>query len=146
MCGVCTSKCERAQSLDVTAVAATASSPFTVSEMILKELGVWRLDEDNPVQCFRCHNENRVHEMQRRLVQHTCPNSLLVCVKRVHEENSQAEMGVLARHKVVVDEELSLPGMPRMTLCGVVYHSGRTVNGGHYTAACPWNWRAILDV
>ena len=135
VCGVCTSRCERAQSLDVTAVAPTASSPFTVSEMILKELGVWRLDERNRAECSVCC-ERTIHEMQRRLVQHAWPNSLLVCVKRGHGENAQAE-GALVRHKVVVDEELSLlPGMPRMTLCGVVYHSGETVNSGHYTAAC----------
>ena len=29
-----------------------------------------------------------------------------------------------------------MPGWPRMTLCGVVYHSGQTVRTGHYTAAC----------
>ena len=133
MCGNCRASVQKEQSFHVDAVGAGGSSPFTVSEMLLKELGVRRQDLDNMSHCDRCL-VNSVHEFQRQLVH--VPNALLLCVKRLHEDPAEAANGVLARHKLVVEEELSVPGWPRMTLCGVVYHSGQTVRTGHSTAAC----------
>ena len=105
--------------------------PMTVSELFLKEFAPERQDGE-PFRCPRCEC-NRVHVQQRRIVH--APNVLVVQIKRLHVDPAQALDGVLARHRVSVEEALSLRGLPRMVLAGVVYHSGRTAEVGHYVSA-----------
>ena len=74
--------------------------------------------------CPICEREGRgatAHETQRRIL--TAPNVLVVQVRRRAGR----------RLPVAVEEQLELPGLPVMELVGVVYHSGATIDSGHYT-------------
>lgn len=97
---------------------------MTVSDMYLDSCAP--LSEE--AHCERC-NADAAHRSQSRIW--TEPNVLVVQVRRGPEVNGQ-----LVRVPVSVEEQLSLPGLPDMTLVGVVYHNGVTLRTGHYTCVC----------
>ena len=104
--------------------------PLTVSEMILRECGP---QEGVRIACPTC-GQTTSHVEQRRVVR--APNVLVLEVKRPASSRELARQGMLSRHPVAVETEIAVPGLPRMKLCGVVYHDGETTRSGHYTAAC----------
>ena len=103
---------------------------LTTSELYLRACRLERTDEQNKIECSRC-GCRQVHERQMRMREP--PNVLLF---RVVRSVARGGGGVLLRQKVDVEEEIELPGFPRMVLAGVVYHNGATVDSGHYTCMC----------
>ena len=102
----------------------------TISEMYLRSCGPEV--NDTPTDCARC-GQRQVHVQQSRL--RHAPRVLVVKVQRRPVEGF-APGAELGRVEVAVEEELELPGLPRMTLSGVVYHNGNTAQTGHYTCVC----------
>ena len=78
--------------------------------------------------CCRCGVGAQAHRIQRRLV--TMPEVLSVQVLRA------ADDGSVARYPFCVDEQVSLPSLPSVSLSAVVFHFGRQRERGHYTCAC----------
>ena len=125
-CGLCKASFEACPMWDLEVLAARGGAD-TISEMYLRSCGP---SSTEPQHCERCAG-NHEHTEQNRVTQ--CPNVLIFRVKRVMVGG---QAGQLARREVAVDEDIQLPGFPRMLLAGVVYHSGATARGGHYTAVC----------
>ena len=76
--------------------------------------------------CCRCGGE-REHTEQREV--QSLPEILLVGLAR------SSDAGSLARYRFCVDEQVSLPKLPGLTLAGVLFHRGRSRSVGHYTCA-----------
>ena len=103
-----------------------AGGPETLSEMYLRSCGPQSME----FECAHC-GVQREHTEQARVG--SAPNVLVVCVTR---RVLDAETGRLERHAVSVEEDMELPGFPRMKLSGVLYHNGDTASSGHYTCVC----------
>ena len=98
--------------------------PMTLVEMYLASCG----KVDMRKMCDCCGRDT-THEEQRRIC--GMPNVLVVQVSRQNDEN-----GRLVREPVSVEERLILPGLDAVDLVGVIYHTGPTVDRGHYTCLC----------
>ena len=96
-----------------------AGGPYTVTEMYLASCAA----VEHEFKCVACGRDT-AHESQSQIF--TAPNVLVVQVRR----------GAGPRLRVAVEEVLDLPGLPSMTLVGVVYHRGETPSSGHYTCLC----------
>ena len=75
-----------------------------------------------------CSLSRAEHILQRRVF--TCPQVLLVHVRRTRAD------GTLSRFGVCVEDQISLPGCGTLVLRGVIYHRGTSADSGHYTCAC----------
>ena len=75
-----------------------------------------------------CSLSRAEHILQRRVF--TCPQVLLVHVRRTRAD------GTLSRFGVCVEDQISLPGCGTLVLRGVIYHRGASADSGHYTCAC----------
>ena len=127
----CTSKCCRAgrqtfelKNMLVLPLPDERSDAVTVFDLYLRYCrGVTKA-----VNCQRCGCLTD-HSSQRRMV--TRPNVLVVQARR-----TLAGDGSVWRHRVRPEARLELRGVGAMELCAVVYHSGVSVDSGHYTCAC----------
>ena len=103
---------------------------MTTSELYLRACGPEEQDEANRLECPRCQSL-QVHVLQWRV----CEPPIVLFV-RVLRPVAAGGQGVLLRRRVDVEEEIQLPGFPRMVLAGVLFHNGDTVRAGHYTCMC----------
>ena len=97
---------------------------MTLAEMYLASCS----KETMRKRCSHCARDT-VHEEQRRIC--SVPNVLVVQVSRQNGAD-----GRLVREPVNVEERLIVPGLDAMDLVAVMFHSGSTVNSGHYTCLC----------
>ena len=81
---------------------------------------------DDAVECSICGGQRTSHVQQRRVASR--PNVLIVQVRRTVAHDSD-----VLRHRVLAEEEFSLPDVGAFELAGVVYHSGRNLTSGR----CP---------
>ena len=130
-CGRCTVRFQPSAELQLPPREGDArGGPDTMSEMYLRWCGP--LGIETASDCVACGVRQR-HLEQNRL--RHAPRVLVMKVQR-RPIGGAAEHAPLRREEVAVEEDLDLPGLPRMTLGGVVYHNGRTAETGHYTCVC----------
>ncbi|CAK0822041.1 unnamed protein product, partial [Prorocentrum cordatum] len=103
---------------------------LTTSELYLRACGPEVQEEADRLECPRCESR-QVHVLQWRVRE---PPTVLFA--RVIRPVAAGGQGVLLRRRVDVEEEIQLPGFPRMVLAGVLFHNGATVRSGHYTSMC----------
>ena len=127
------------------------SRSWTVTDLYFLWASPESLEGGDAVVCEPCGEQRTAHVQQRRVASR--PNVLVVQVRRTVEESRDA-----LRHPVLVEEELSLPGVGAFELAGVVYHRGPRVTSGHYTSVSRgpdgmfWRfddesvWRSALEI